>query len=64
MEWTGKDILAHELTKYIFPIHKVILGNETKIEDGVLTVRKTLEEDAKGAKSDYQGCEGRPDHAG
>lgn len=49
VEMAGKDILAHELTKYIFPIHKVILGNETKIEDGVLTVRKTLEEDAKGA---------------
>ena len=49
VEMAGTDILAHELTKYIFPIHKVILGNETKIEDGVLTVRKTLEEDAKGA---------------
>ena len=49
VEMAGKDILAHELTKYLFPIHKVILGNETKIEDGVLTVRKTLEEDAKGA---------------
>ena len=49
VEMAGKDILAHELTKYIFPIHKVIPGNETKIEDGVLTVRKTLEEDAKGA---------------
>lgn len=49
VEMAGKDILAHELTKYIFPIHKVILGNETKIEDGVLTARKTLEEDAKGA---------------
>ena len=49
VEMAGKDILAHELTKYIFPIHKVILGNDTKIEDGVLTVRKTLEEDAKGA---------------
>lgn len=43
------DILAHELTKYIFPIKKVVLGDVTEIKDGVLTVRKSLKEDAKEA---------------
>lgn len=38
--------LVRELTRKQFPVKKVVLGDETKYEDGVLTVRKSLEEDA------------------
>lgn len=41
-----KDVLAHELVKYIFPVKEVVLGEETKLENGILTVRESLAEDA------------------
>lgn len=45
-EDSSKDVVAHELTKYLFPVKKVVLGEETSFENGVLTVRKSLEADA------------------
>lgn len=41
-----ETVIAHELKRMQFKIDKVELGDETKFENGVLTVRKSLEEDA------------------
>lgn len=42
----NRDVIAHELTKYLFSVKKVELGEKTSFENGVLTVRKSLEADA------------------
>jgi D-proline reductase (dithiol) PrdA len=42
----SKDIIAHELKKFKFPIKEVRLGKETTFEHGVLTVRESLAADA------------------